>query len=236
MTERAPAREASSPRALEREYLDCLLAPDGRRAREVVEAALMAGTSASTLYLEVLAPAMHEIGRLWENAEVSIAQEHLATQITQTVIAALAFRLPAGDPVGAGRVAVVSSSPGELHALGGRMVADFLEAQGWKVLALGADIPARELVHVADQRNAELVALSTALPWHLPSVTRICELLGQLSRPPFIVVGGRAYDGDPGRARAIGADAFADDPAVLLELLGQRFSQHAPSELASPAP
>jgi methanogenic corrinoid protein MtbC1 len=215
------------PRALEHEYLRHLLAPDGRAARDVVERALSDGVPAATLYLQVIAPAMHEIGRLWETAKISVAQEHLSTQITQAAIATLGLYLDVGDPVGVGRVAVVSSSPGEMHSLGTQMVADFLETQGWEVLNLGADTPASEVAELARRRQAAVVALSTALPGHLLSVTRTCHLLRQLDEPPYIVAGGRAYGGDPQRALALGADAFASDPERLLEVLGRRFAGDA---------
>ncbi|HET8978669.1 MAG TPA: B12-binding domain-containing protein [Solirubrobacteraceae bacterium] len=219
MTEPLVEPATLSPGALSQEYLGCLLAADGRRARRLVEDGLAAGVPAATLYLEVIAPVMHEIGRLWETAQVSVAQEHLATQITQATIASLGLHLAGGEPVGAGRVAVVAASPGERHALGGQMVADFLEAQDWTVLSLGPDTPLHELVGLVKTRGAALVALSTALPGHLLSVTRTCQLLRRLSPSPYIVVGGRAYGGDAGRARAVGADGFADDPRALLGLL-----------------
>lgn len=208
-------------------YLSCLLEPDGRRARRLIQEGLDAGVDAAVLYLSVISPAMYEVGRLWETAEVSVAQEHLATQITQAVIASLGLYLTGAAPVGRSRVAVVASSPGELHALGGQMVADFLEAQGWRVLALGPDTPAHDLAELAQQRQAAVVALSTALPGHLLSVTRACQLLRQLPDPPFIVVGGRAYHGDAQRARGVGADGFADDPRSLLTLLAEHFGSHA---------
>lgn len=225
--EASPLRLQTSPRELERAYLAALLAPDGRRARALVDEALMLGVPAATLYLRVIARAMHEVGRLWEAAQVSVAQEHLATQITQTVIAALGLHLSGGDPVGVGRTAIVASSPGETHTLGGQMVSDFLEAQGWSVLHLGPDAPDHAVAELAETRAAELVALSTTLPGHLLSVTRTCQLLRRLPDGPYIVVGGRAYGGDAARAHAVGADAFADDPQVLLTLLARRFGAGA---------
>jgi CheY-like chemotaxis protein len=77
------------------------------------------------------------------------------------------------------------------------------------------------------ENDAALVALSTALSGHLLSVTRVCQLLRQLPRPPFIVAGGRAYGGDRARALAVGADAFAGDPEELLALLGRHFETDA---------
>lgn len=213
--------------ALEREYLNCLLAPDLGRARDLLDDALSAAIPTKQIYLKVIAPAMQEIGHLWETAQIGVAQEHLATQISQIILAGLGVRFPGGDDVGRGRVAVVASTPGERHTLGTQMVADFLEDQGWQVLAPGADVPATELVELTDTHDATVIALSTALPGHLLSVTRTCQLLRRLKQPPHIIVGGRAYRGDRTQALAVGADAFADDPEALLEHLADRFGADA---------
>lgn len=216
-----------SARALQQAFLGCLLAPDLRGARGLIDDALAAGLPATQAYLRVVAPAMQEVGRLWETAQISVAQEHLATQISQMILAGLGSRLSRSGDVGRGRVALVASSPGELHSLATQMVGDFLEVQGWRVLALGADVPAQELVALASQRQAAVVALSTALPGHLLSVTRTCQLLRRLTAPPHIVVGGRAYRGDAGQALAVGADAFAPDPEALLAHLADVFGADA---------
>lgn len=207
-------------------YLEAVLAPDARRARTLIEEACDAGVAVERLYLEVLHPALVEVGRLWEAARIAVAHEHLATQITQAVLARLAGRLTPGTS-GAGRRAIVSCSPGELHVLGGQMVADFLEADGWDVLPLGADTPSEELARLAERERVQLVALSTALPAHLLAAGAACAALRRLPEPPFIVAGGQAFGGDGVRARAVGADAYAGDPATLLRLVAERFGTDA---------
>jgi methanogenic corrinoid protein MtbC1 len=207
-------------------YLGAVLEPDARRARVLVEDACADGVPAQRLYLEVLQPALHEIGRLWEQARISVANEHLATQITATVLVRLAAHLTPGTS-GRGRRAIVSCSPGELHVLGGQMVADFLEADGWDVMLLGADTPADDLARLASAERVELVALSTALPVHLLAAGTACAALRRLERPPFIVAGGQAFAGDERRALAVGADAYAVDPETLLTLLGRHVGTDA---------
>ena len=217
-----PAPETAGELAIIRgEYLDAVLLPDARRAREVVLAAADAGVSVAQLYLSVLQPALEEIGRQWELAQISVAREHLATQISQSVLAELAGRLSTGDG-GRGRTAIVSCSPGELHSVGGQMVADFLEADGWRVLILGADVPAPELARLAEDEGVAVVALSTALPAHLLAAGTACAALRRLASPPLIVAGGRAFGGDAARAEVVGADAYAAGPAELLQLLADR--------------
>ncbi len=206
---------------LRSEYLEAVLAPDARGARRLIQEAVADGLPVGAVYLRVLQPVMEEVGRRWERAELTVAGEHLATQITQAVLAGLAAELAPGEG-GRGRKAVVSCTPGELHAIGGQMVSDFLEADGWEVLTLGADVPADALAELVAAQDIEVVALSTALPANLLAVSSSCTALKRLERPPFIVAGGRAFGGDPARAEMTGADAYAADPEQLLGILADR--------------
>jgi methanogenic corrinoid protein MtbC1 len=210
-----------------RRYLEHLLAPDARTAWEAIAEALDDGARAEQLYLEVLAPAMVEIGQLWETAQIGVAQEHLATQITQTILARLAPSLEeasAAFAAGSGRrrLALVAGTPGELHAIGARMVADFLEASGWDVLLLGPDAPVGEIVALTTDRSPDVVALSTSLSFNLLAAGKVFTRLRELSTPPLLVAGGRAYEGQADRALLAGADVFAADPGALLRELALR--------------
>lgn len=208
-----------------RRYLEHLLAPDARGAWEEVAAALDGGARAARVYLEVLTPAMVEIGSLWETARIGVAQEHLATQITQTVLARLAPSLEDAASAFAGdrrRQAIVAGTPGELHGIGARMVADFLEASGWDVLLLGPDTPVGEIVALTAERAPDVVALSTSLSFNLLAAGRVFARLRDLAAPPLLVAGGRAYEGQADRALLAGADVFAIDPEALLRELSLR--------------
>jgi methanogenic corrinoid protein MtbC1 len=211
--------------AARRRYLDCLLAPDTRGAWAAVSDALDEGAPPGRIYLDVLGPAMVEIGVLWETARIGVAQEHLATQITQTVLARLAPSLEeAGAALADGRrrLAIVAGTPGELHAIGARMVADFLEGSGWEVLLLGPDAPTAEIVAMARERAPDVVALSTSLSFNLLAAGRVLAALRGLDDPPLLVAGGRAYEGRADRALVAGADIFAADPEMLVRELALR--------------
>jgi methanogenic corrinoid protein MtbC1 len=208
-----------------RRYVDHILAPDARIAWSVIVEALDAGAAPGRLYLEVLTPAMEEVGRLWETAQIGVAQEHLATQITQTVLARLAPSLEEASAAlvaGERRLALVAGTPHELHAIGARMVADFLDASGWDTLLLGPDTPAGDIVAMARDRRPDVVALSTSLSFNLLGAGRVFAALRRLDSPPLLVAGGRAYEGRPDRALTMGADVFAADPETLIRELALR--------------
>src|SRR3954463_10067467 len=119
---------ATSPAPVRDAFLRTLLDADLLAARRVLDPAVADGMPVREIYLDVLQPTLYEIGRLWSHAEISVAQEHLATAATQSAMARLAEGLAGGRrPVRPG-VALVACVSDELHAVGGRMVADFLEA------------------------------------------------------------------------------------------------------------
>jgi methanogenic corrinoid protein MtbC1 len=197
-------------------YLSALLRVDSRSAQGVIDAALAAGLAVEAAYLEVLAPTMYEVGVLWERAQITVAGEHLATAITQGVLATLATRLPRRTASAEPPVAVLGCGPEDFHSLGTRIVGDFLQAAGWRVFDLGAATPASAFASVASEHDAHLVAVSSSRAEHLDSVRDIRQALNNLARPPLLAVGGNAYDGHPKRASAVGADLHAADPRALL--------------------
>jgi MerR family transcriptional regulator, light-induced transcriptional regulator len=200
-------------------YLAALLLADARSAQGVIDAALAAGLAVDAAYLEVLAPAMHEVGVLWERARITVAGEHLATAITQGVLARLAARLPRRSAGAERPVAVLGCGPEDFHGLGTRMVGDFLQAAGWRVFDLGAATPASAFASVAAEHGAHVVAVSSSRAEHLDGVREVRRALNGLPSPPLLAVGGNAYDGYPERASAVGAELHAADPRELLARL-----------------
>jgi methanogenic corrinoid protein MtbC1 len=114
---------------------------------------------------------------------------------------------------------LVACTPGEQHAVGTQMVADFLEAGGWDVRHLGPSTPAESLAELAHAQGVVAVALSTALTSSLGEVRRTCALLRELPSRPHIVVGGQAYRGRSELAESVGADACLSSPPELLDHL-----------------
>jgi MerR family transcriptional regulator, light-induced transcriptional regulator len=210
--------------ALREAYLGAALDGDPGTARRVLDEAMDAGLAARDVYLGILQPALYEVGVRWERAEISVAQEHLATATTQSLMARLSERLADGAHATRRGRAVVACPADELHQVGSRMVADFLEADGWDVAYLGPVTPPAEVARIAarDGRAADVVALSAALPERLPDVAEACAALRALDRVPFVLVGGQAFAGDRGRARRVGADAFAGDAAEAVRILAER--------------
>jgi len=196
---------------LRQRYVDALVAGDLALAERLIEDS---GTDIRSLYLRVLQPALYEIGRRWQEAEISVAQEHLATATTQSLMARLAGRFDDRAPRRDRRV-LVACAEGELHSIGVRMVADFLEADGWDVLFVGALSPPSAVAELAAAQGVDVVALSAALAQRVPEIVRAVEALRSLATVPVIAVGGQAFGGDADVALRTGADLYAPDAAAF---------------------
>jgi|SRR5829696_337747 len=201
-------------------YLNALLARDSAAARRAIEAAV-AALPVADVYLHVLQPALYEVGHKWALGEINVAHEHYATAISAMLRGVLRdrMRVPPRD----GRLAVVSGSPGEQHALGAQIVADFLEGDGWEVLPLGASTPASDLAELADQERPDAVCLSTSTAGSLPGIAEAVERLAALQPRPLIVLGGQFWtDHAAEHGVELGADLVERDPRAAVEELRRR--------------
>lgn len=202
-------------------FVDLLIGPSPRAARSAALDLVGEGMPPRKVYMDVLAPAMREVGKRWQLGVATVAQEHLATAIVRSVMATLAPELEEPPPVA--RRIILACSEGEMHDVGLRMVGDFLEADGWETLYLGAVTPGFDLVELAASTHPDAIGISTALTTHLDSVAATIEALRAKAAPTLILVGGRAYGDDPELARRIGADLFAADAGEASRVLRERF-------------
>lgn len=200
------------------EYLDALRRGDRRLALNTARAAITNGADFRDLYIDVLQPAMYEVGRLWEINQFTVAQEHLATAITQSVMAQIYASVQCKPPIG--RTMVATCIGGELHELGIRMVADFFEIEGWDVFYLGSNMPTGDVISMIEQRRAHLLAISVTLGGHVLQVRELIESVrvSSMGKRVKIMVGGQPLNRAPEAWRAIGADFTARDAREAVDL------------------
>lgn len=207
------------------DFLDALTKGDRRSAERLVDAALDRGAHLRELYLETIQPAMNEVGRLWQENRMTIAEEHLATAITQAAMGRAFERVyrwfDRRTPT-----LIAACADDERHQMGLRMLCDLLELEGWDTTYLGASVPVESLVDMVEKRRPNVVALSAAIAPHLPRVRSAIEAIraSSVSPMPVIIVGGRAIGGDEGLAQRLGADLTASDASDAVRKLDARFS------------
>jgi methanogenic corrinoid protein MtbC1 len=203
-------------------YVAALAGGDRRRAFAAIEAARSEGMGLRALYLGVFQPALREVGRRWETGAMSVAQEHLATAITQTAMSRLAGELFRDAPSD-GPSVLAACADTERHDVGLRMLCDLLELEGWRTHFLGSTVPPSDLLSMARETRPDVVALSASLPPSLMALRPLTTELRALGPPaPLILVGGRPFLGRPELAVKMGADLSADDAGEAVDHLKRR--------------
>lgn len=188
-------------------YLERTLEGHSREAIDLVLEAVDQGLSVRDAYLEVLAPAQRETGRLWHVNQLGVAQEHLISETSHTLMTLLSRRqrpAPAN-----GKVVITAAVPGNAHDLGLRIVADFFEHAGWRVIHLGADVPAEDLLGAIQAFEADLLALSASLPAQIPEMITSVRQVRDKAPKVRILVGGGALAAADDLWQSMGAHAWA---------------------------
>jgi methanogenic corrinoid protein MtbC1 len=189
---------------LREHFVHAQLVGDRREAvRVIIEEGIAGGTSINELQAGVVQAAQVQIGQLWQQQRVTIAQEHMATAISQVALAALFER--ATSKTRLGKKLVISCPEGEEHELPARLVADFLELEGFDVRFLGANVPHDALVHCVQREKPDAVGLSLTMAVNVDSLRTAIERIRAVTEVP-IVVGGRAVIELPGLAASFGID------------------------------
>lgn len=207
-------------------YLEALLEGKRQRAEAIIMDAARNGTPIDELYLNVLQPAMTEVGRMWHLNELTVADEHFATATTEAVMVRL--RAFGAAPESNGYRLVATSISGDLHSLGVRMVADFFEMSGWQAILLGANTPTRDIVHCLLDKEPNLLAVSITSTLNLRNlgelILAVRATVGLQKLP--ILVGGDPFRRIPGLVEELNASGCADSAAKAV-LLGQQLVEQA---------
>ncbi len=207
----------------QRLFLESILKGRRQAAVTIATEALKSGVPITDVYTEVLQESQYQLGRLWESNKISVAEEHMATAITQFVMAQI-YPLIESPTAVRGRM-VITGIEGEMHQIGANMVADVLEVKGWDVRFLGTNMPHQGILKAVEEHDADVVGISATMLFNLPKVIQMIEQL----RAKFgtddlkILVGGACFRQVPEMYAEIGADGSASDLKTTLSLLDKLF-------------
>jgi DNA-binding transcriptional MerR regulator/methanogenic corrinoid protein MtbC1 len=109
---------------------------------------------------EVILPFLHSLGQRWASADVTVADEHFASNVIGGRLRGLARGW--GD--GVGPQAVLACPPGERHELGLLCFGLLLRERGWRITYLGAETPPSEIASTLDGLTPAIVILAAVEP------------------------------------------------------------------------
>jgi MerR family transcriptional regulator, light-induced transcriptional regulator len=198
-------------------YLQAILHGHRQAAVGIATECMRQGHGVADIFADVLQESMYAVGRLWESNRITVAQEHLATAVTQYVVAHLYPLIPTA-PNPSGRM-VITGVEGEQHQLGPNMVADVLESTGWDVQFLGTNTPLAGVLQAIGEHRASVLGISATMLFNLPNVRRLIEQ-GRAAFGPGLrfILGGSAFRATPELYKELGAAGIALDVRAALRL------------------
>jgi DNA-binding transcriptional MerR regulator len=181
---------------------DALDAFDEPAAQAILDR-LLSRLSLPAVLRDVLLPYLAELGERWERGDVSVAQEHFASNLLRGRLAGLAL----GWGAGTGRRALLACPPGERHDLPLMIFGIALNRLGWRVTYLGSNTPLAELLDAVEATHPDIVVLAAVTSQRFEDVAAGLRKLSR--RYPLALAGAGAH---AAVARRVSARLLAGDP------------------------
>jgi methanogenic corrinoid protein MtbC1 len=206
-------------------YLEFLLKGERFQASELIQNEMKQGAPIKEIYLQVFQNTQYEIGRLWQTGKISVAQEHYCTAASQFVMAQLYPYI--FKTANQGMTVVAGCVGNELHEIGIRMIADFMELSGYNTYYLGANTPAESIIATLAAHKPSVLAVSATMTFHVVEVADLIQKVREAKECDDVIImaGGYPFNVDKDLWKTVGADCYARNAeeavGVLLALTNE---------------
>lgn len=158
---------------------------------------------------DLLIPYLNDLGERWAHDEVTVAQEHFASNLIRARLLALGRSWDAGY----GPRALLACPELELHDLGLVLFGVALGRRGWRITFLGANTPLLTVISTARTVQPNAVVIAATDPAHLAGAE---PHLAAIAKSYRLILAGRGSDEV---AATVGAELFDTDPVSAAERL-----------------
>ena len=162
--------------------------------------------------LNLITKTLKEIGDAFGRGELFLVHMIMASDAAKSVMSILSPEVKRRKEVikYLGRV-LIGTVAGDIHDIGKRLVATFLEMEGFEVIDIGIDVPTVTFVEKVRELRPDVLGLSALVTSTMPVQGEIVQALKKagLRNNLKVVVGGSAVSA--AWAEEVGADAFGND-------------------------
>ena len=176
-------------KAIQREFLNGLLVGNRLLCSEIINKLVNEKVRINDIYENIIRAALYDVGDYWERGEISVASEHMASAIVESILNELYSKIISKSRMD--NTVVACSVENEAHQIGIKMVADIFEIHGWNVHFLGANTPLKDLIKFIEIVNPKIVALSVSIYFHINMLEEMIERIRVLFSQTLIIVGGQ---------------------------------------------
>ncbi|MCJ7644449.1 MAG: corrinoid protein [Candidatus Aminicenantes bacterium] len=191
---------------------------DKPRAQELAREAVRSGVDLNEVIDRGYVPGIQAVGELWEKGEYFLPELITSAECMKVAMDILQPEMAKANikSRSLGKV-VIGTVEGDIHDIGKNLVASMLQANGFEVFDLGADVKLDRFIEKAEAEKADIICLSALLTTTMLNQKRFIEMLRQknLYGKYKVLVGGapatRKWADD------IGAQGYAENAALAVK-------------------
>lgn len=170
------------------DFYNNLIEGNKENCSQIVQLLISEGIDITEIYVNLFQKALYRIGKLWDHNQLTIPEEHLATN----VISSLIEKYSPSPTITRNEKALVTCIDKEFHEIGAKMVAKIFEYHGYKTYYLGAAVPTKEIIKFTQQLSPQVIAISWSLYLNLARFLEVLDSISKMFVDKTIFVGGQA--------------------------------------------
>jgi 5-methyltetrahydrofolate--homocysteine methyltransferase len=169
---------------------------------------------AMELVNQALIPGIEAAGVLYEQKKYFLPQLLMAAETMKTAFNYLKPLLATENRQDAGTI-VMATVEGDIHDIGKNIVTLMLENYGFRIIDLGKDVPAEQILAVSRAEDADIIGLSALMTTTMPRMQEVVDGVKRLGMQVRVMVGGAVLNQE--YADKIGADAYSEDARAAVK-------------------
>lgn len=170
--------EISNEYKLESVYiylLDILLAGQTDEAKKIIKGFTASGVSSLDIIKYIFMPILKLIGNKWEKNQISIAQEHLITELVDRIFDSISIERKIEQKKDF--TALFMAPAGEEHVVSLKMSTEYFRINGWNIIFIGRSVPLKSLLQIIKEKRVDLVVVSAIMDSSINSASYLVEAL-----------------------------------------------------------
>jgi methanogenic corrinoid protein MtbC1 len=225
-----PIEPGKALQDLQQAWVQACLAFDERSAETILNQAF-AVYPPEAVTQHVIQRGLAEIGQGWYRGQITVQQEHFATELAMRRLEAQVAAAP--PPSRSGRILVVCP-PGENHSFPALLITFLLRRTGWDVIYLGANVPMGELDKTLESTRPKLVILAAQSLITASSLAEMAEVLAE--KGILVAYGGGIFVRIPDLKAHIAGHYLGDDIGGIHSRVESVLSASAEPQDPAPTP
>jgi trimethylamine corrinoid protein len=199
---------------------EAIVAGDKAAAVALAADAVRSGADLLEVIEKGFVTGLQKVGELWEQGDYFLPELISSAEAMKAAMAVLEPELDRKKiEARSGGKVVIGTVEGDIHDIGKNLVASMLQAGGFEVFDLGADVKLERFVEKAEAEGAAIICLSALLTTTMTNQKRFIALLRDRGlRDKFkVLVGGAPANRK--WADEIGADGYAENAVAAVKLV-----------------